>query len=145
MPQVKKQLKGGPIFTPDGFISAIKSARKNNITYSVNELTYQDFFDIKDLANSIGPVNTTTMKISEVKIMKIEREKENVVSVKYSFKDDTFVEQLVVKKKKNFNNIKLKPIFGTKPGIATNKKDDLLSLLDNGFIPKFYEHFYRSL
>lgn len=143
--QVKKQLKGGPIFTPDGFVAAIRAARKQGCSYSVNELTFQDFVDIKDLTQNIGPINTTAVKISDLKILKVEKGKQNTVFCKYSYEETEFCEHVIIKKWKSGKIVKLKPAFIKKPGIAPNKKDDLISLLDKGFIPKFYEHFYRSL
>ncbi|EZA58416.1 hypothetical protein X777_01373 [Ooceraea biroi] len=50
--QVKRLLKSGPMYTPESFISAIRSARKTGQPFQVNELCYEDFYDIKTLAST---------------------------------------------------------------------------------------------
>lgn len=142
--QVKRQLKSGPIYTPEGFISAIKAARKKGNPFSVNELSFTDFYDIKDLASSMGPVNLTGMKISEVKIMKVCRDSPASVFYKTSYTQTTFAEIKIIKKKAP-TKCNLKPAFFQKPGLAQNKKTDLLELLEKHHIPQFYHYFYSNL
>lgn len=45
--EIKRQLRFGPMYTPDAFVGAIKAARKKGIPFHVNELCYEDFYDWK--------------------------------------------------------------------------------------------------
>lgn len=90
--QVNWQLKSGPIYMPEGFISAIKVARKKWNSFSFNKLSFTDFYYIKDLASSMGPVNHTGMKISEIKIRNFCRDSPVSVFYKTSYAQTTFEE-----------------------------------------------------
>lgn len=142
--QVKRQLRGGPIYTPEGFISAIKAAKKNGEPFHINELCYEDFYDLKQLASAIGPINMSSVKWSDVKVIKVEKDSPCSLFYKLSYKNN-FEEVSVIKKKKLPDNLTIKPAFYTKPGLASKKKEDLMELLKKNYIPKFYSNFYNSL
>jgi len=41
---VSRTLKGGPIYTPDQYITLIRTSKKTGQPYQVIELTHEDFF-----------------------------------------------------------------------------------------------------
>lgn len=45
--EVKRQLRSGPMYTPDAFIGAIKAAREKSEPFHVHEMCFDDFFDWK--------------------------------------------------------------------------------------------------
>lgn len=47
--EVKRQLRSGPMYTPDAFIGAIKGARKKGEPFHVNEMCFDDFYDWKSI------------------------------------------------------------------------------------------------
>ncbi|KAL4711225.1 hypothetical protein ACJJTC_019066 [Scirpophaga incertulas] len=143
--QVKKQLKGGPMYTPEAFISAIKMAKKKGKPFHVNELLFDDFYDVKRLQSDIGPVNMTSVKTSEIKILKIVKDSPNVLFYKTSYADAEYTEAVIIKKKKRSNGIELYPAFSARPGINERKKKDLMDLVQKNLIPKFYKGFYENL
>ncbi|KAG5877470.1 hypothetical protein JTB14_029404 [Gonioctena quinquepunctata] len=53
--QMKQALKSGPIYSP-GLISLIRTAKGTGEPFSVNQLSYEHFFDLKHLASDIGPL-----------------------------------------------------------------------------------------
>ena len=59
--KTKQALKSGPIYTPEGLVSLIRTAKRTGEPFSVNELSYEDFFDLKLLASttatSFKPIN----------------------------------------------------------------------------------------
>lgn len=70
--QVKQQLKGGPIYTTESFNAAARAAKKTGKPFSVTELYFEDFFDIKALATEIG-LNMSQLKIAILKVLRVER------------------------------------------------------------------------
>ncbi|KAJ8877512.1 hypothetical protein PR048_021967 [Dryococelus australis] len=72
--QMKHMLKSEPMYTPEYFISAIRSAKKKGEPFHVNELCCEDFYDIKTMVNDTGPLNMSTLKLSDTKVVKVVRE-----------------------------------------------------------------------
>ncbi|CAG9812894.1 unnamed protein product [Phaedon cochleariae] len=97
--QVKRQLRGGPMYTPDAFIAAIRTAKKKGTPFTVNEMCYEDFYDLKQLASDIGPLTMTHLKLTEVKVMKVVLESPVSVYYKNSYNDE-FQEAKIITKKK---------------------------------------------
>lgn len=144
--QVKRQLRGGPIYSPEGFISAIRAAKKQGKPLIVNELCYEDFYDIKQISTYIGPMNMTNLKLNEVKVIRFERESPNSAYYKNSY-NDNFQEVNIIKRKKelDYSKIILQPAYQSKPGLAEKKKTDLMGLVKKNHIPKYYSKFYENL
>lgn len=144
---VKRLLKSGPMYTPDTFISAIRTARKVGQPFHVHEMCYDDFYDIKQLQMDTGPINMGAVKLADVKVMKVVRESPNSLFYKLSYSDTDFQEATVIKRKKRSSNsdVILTPVFTEKPGISERKKKDLMDLVHHNLIPKFYQPYYDSL
>ncbi|CAB3231730.1 unnamed protein product [Arctia plantaginis] len=52
--QIKKLLKAGPLYSPEAFIGAVKTARKKPAPFHVNEMCTEDFVDWKDACTQMG-------------------------------------------------------------------------------------------
>lgn len=49
-----KTLKSGPMYVPSQYALIIQNARKKSNPYKVNELSYKDIYQMKNLADDIG-------------------------------------------------------------------------------------------
>lgn len=147
--KMKKQLKGGPMFTPESFISCIRGARKRGDTpFHVTELSHDEIHDMKELAKDIGPINMpNTVKMSEIKVMQVKKEDPTKLYYKTSFEKTEYSSVTVIKKKRteNIERVELKPAFLQRPGLADHKKKDLILLLNNNKIPNYYRSYYENL
>lgn len=138
--QVKRQLRGGPMYSPDAFISAIRAAKKTGTSFNVNELTYEDFLDVKDLGSEI-----VIAKLADIKVIKVQKEYPTSAFIKTSYEDEFFKKVDIIKRKKPRNLVALKPAYTKPPGIQENKKKDLLDLVYKSHIPRYYFNFYNNL
>ena len=141
---MKRQLRSGPIYTPEGFVAAIRAAKKGGEPFHVSELCYEDFYDLKQLVSAIGPINLTPVKLTDIRVVKVQSDSPYSIFYKTSYSEE-FKELTVIKKKKTVENLPLKPAFCAKPGIPPKKKEDLLYLVRKNYIPKVYEYFYMNL
>lgn len=96
---VERLLKGGPIYTCEGFVTAIKGARKTGAPFKVHEQTFDNFYNIKNLVSEMG-VNMGSMKLSDAKVLKVTKANRGVISYKTSFNEE-FKDITTIKKKKN--------------------------------------------
>lgn len=95
--QVKRTLKSGPVYTPDQFISIIRSSKKTGTPYQVNELSHESFFDMKDLSNQILPPllrnnENESFKISDIRVLQVDRNYPKSFFYKTSYADEEFQE-----------------------------------------------------
>ncbi|KAL4152823.1 hypothetical protein QTP88_000656 [Uroleucon formosanum] len=147
--KTKQALKSGPIYTPEGLVSLIRTAKRIGEPFSVNELSYEDFFDLKLLASEIGSLrivkNTQNqpVKFKEIKMLKVQKDYPNSFFYKHSYGEADFMEAIIIRKVKIL--CPLKPAFNQKPGISEAKKNDLMRLIDKNLIPIVYKTFYDSL
>ncbi|CAG9773423.1 unnamed protein product [Ceutorhynchus assimilis] len=154
--EVKRVLKSGPIYTPDNFISIIRSAKKTGRPYKVIEMTHENFYNIKGLTGSgqesFKNKDKETVKTSEIKVMKMTREAPCSFFYKTSYMEEELKEVDTQSKKKslrgtskNNDRLILQPAYSKKRSLPENKKKDLLDLIKHNHIPKFYAHFYNDL
>lgn len=97
--QMKRQLRSGPVYTPEGFVSAIRAAKKQGEPFHVNELCHEDFYDVKQLSSAIGPINLTAVKLTDIRVVKVQSESPYSIFYKTSYSED-FKELTVIKKKR---------------------------------------------
>lgn len=147
--QVKKQVRGGPMYTPEAFISAVKTARTKPEPFKVNMMSHEDFLDWKDVCAQMGfnvvrDENGDSIKFTDLKVVKFKKDHPNIMFFKTSYRDVDFKRAEVIKKKRNFE-IHIKKAYNQRPGLSKKKKDDLLGLLNKKAIPSFYAPFYNSL
>ena len=141
------------IFVPSQWDTVVRLARKKN-PYVVVPLRFNQFFDLKKLANeNFGSFKYTTdgkrVNWIKIKILQVDRDRDNIIKFKYTFDDDNFMEINVEKKLKRRErrnkNILLQPKYTEKRKISTEKKADLLSLCTSFAIPPIHWPFYNSL
>lgn len=152
--EVKKQLRCGPIYTPDPFITCIRGAKKRGSPYTVTEMSHEDFYDLKQLNaemnyNLLKNTENAPVKVTDLKIIKVEKKFPASLFYKTSYSDESFKEAVVIRTTRSSSNqsamCDLKSAFSVKPGISQNKKNDLLGLLKNNHIPKYYSAFFENL
>ena len=152
--QIKKSLKSGPIYIPSQYVTLIQIAKKTGTPFTVEQLSSDDIYDIKDISKNIGDnytLNTNGEKVywNNIRIVKVEKCHPGIIFYKNTYENDEFMKINVNMKKKGRRssgipyNIKL--AYAEKPKITENKKRDLLSLCDSNHIPKVYHSFYKNL
>ncbi|CAH0674053.1 unnamed protein product [Spodoptera exigua] len=151
--EIKKNLKSGPIYSPDQYIALIKNAKKSKPAINVHELTFDSFVDTKILQEEWGyNYNTNmdgqTVNWNNIKVLMMKKEKPFSIFYKTSYKDDCFQEIDVRNKRKKMKlitEITLKKAYTERQDISLNKKKDLRDLVNKGLIPPFYANFYNSI
>lgn len=152
---VKKAKKSGPIYVPDQYVSIIRNSKKKGNPLDIKEMSFGDFFNVKNLHNEIAPsllksISGDEFKISAVRLLQFEKGSE-VFRFKTSYKQlewdcvDFGPKKRRLSDVKTLKEIKMKPAYTKKITITDNKKKDLKSLLDGGIIPQFYKPFFDSV
>lgn len=149
---VKKFLKAGPICIPAQYITLIRGAKKTGRPYQVNEMSYDSFFDLKNLAEqsligtNLKDSNGEAIKITSVSMFRFEKESPQKIFFKTSYSEKEFCEiHLKERRSKTRSTInELKQLYTSKIG-AEAKKTGLLKLLEKNVIPKSYAFFYENL
>lgn len=152
---LKKAKTSGPIYIPQQYVTLIRSAKKKGNPFVVQELTFTDFIDLKDLSdqlrlNSTKNTNGVQIKISAIKMLRFEKGS-NTYYYKTSYKQENWESVLIrpIGTRRSEGNIakkvKLKAAYQSKREISDNKITDLKHLLKNNYIPKFYEPFFNDL
>lgn len=151
--EVKKNLKSGPIYTPEQYIPLIKNAKKSKPPLMVHEMNYESFYDFKILQEEWGYNFTTNsdgqnVNWNEIKILKICKQNPTVFFYKTSYKQVNYQEVDVRNKRKKMKaltEISLQQAYSKKQEISANKKKDLKELITKALIPSFYAGFYNSI
>ena len=157
-------MKSGPLFTPDQFISIIRTAKKKGNPYAVTELAHNDFIDIKELTAAMGTnfiinENGESVLVSKIKMVKVEKDVPFSFFYKNSYSESDEEWKLVdIRHQKkstrtlgSANNVysdtlpALEKAYKTKLPLNDNKKKDLKFLLEKNFIPSYYQNFYNLL
>lgn len=147
---VTRALKSGPIYVPSQFITLIQNAKRKGKPYQVTEMSFDDFFDIKDLSDQFVNINsrqTESFKINEVKIMRVTKDNPGTIFYKNSYAEEQYKE-LIVKTKRtaqNLTSFQFCPVYKGPLPLSENKKSALLELLKAKHIKKFYADFYNSI
>lgn len=112
----------------------------------MNELCFQDIFDIKKLCTDLY-VNPRKVRFSDLKVIKIEKNKPNILFYKYSYNESYMDVEIISERKQiQFDNIILKKAFSKKPGIPETKKKGLLELIEKKkCVPLYYLDFFKNL
>lgn len=148
--EVRRQLRSGPMYTPDAFIGAIRAARKKGEPFQVNEMCFADFYDLKSLCNQMNfsllkDENNQPVKIAELKAIRFQKSDPDTIFFKNSYADKEYKKATAVKKNKRNNNLELKHAYNEKPGLSDKKKADLMDLVNKNLIPRYHRPFYESL
>lgn len=145
---VKKYKRSSPIYIPDHYASIIRSAKKTGSPYKVNELCFKDIFDLKKLTSDLFLNIPKNVKLSETRVIKIEKAYPNTLFYKTSFEQPEFCQAEIISKRKNIDiyQIDLNKAYVKKPGITEAKKNGLLSLVEKKkCVPMYYLDFFKNL
>lgn len=156
--QVSKSLRSGPIYVPQQYVTIIRGAKKSGKLYQVKELNYEEFFDLKDLAaksgfNVLKNPNGELVKVSDITILRVEKEFPFRVLYKTSFSETDFkvieIKKARVSSTRSSNEFpiipELKSAYNDKQKIKDKKKEGLSKLMEKNIIPKYYSQFYKNL
>uniref|UniRef100_A0A6P7GAH1 Uncharacterized protein LOC114339788 n=1 Tax=Diabrotica virgifera virgifera TaxID=50390 RepID=A0A6P7GAH1_DIAVI len=155
--EIKKALKSGPIYSPDQYVHIIRNSKKTGKAYEVNELIHDNFYDIKELANSIGKnfsrnIEKETVKMGDIKILKVEKNDSDsnyCYLYKTSYEDTEFkivkIDNIGKTRKTANNNVVLKQAYREKIPVCEKKKKGLLDLITKNIVPRFYKQFFENL
>lgn len=151
---VKRAKKAGPIYTPAEYISLIKNAKKKGESFTVKEMNFDSFFDMKMLSDDVNlnvtkDVDRNSIKILEIKAIEFTKGSETY-QYRDSYKSDKWtVANIRVGRIGNRNirvkDIILKQLYNEKLPIPNRKKEDILQLISSNIVPKFYEQYYNNL
>lgn len=128
--EVKRNLKSGPIYSPDQYIALIKNAKKSKPPLNVHELTFDSFMDIKILQEEWGynfnaDMEGRTVNWNDIKVLMMSKEKPFSFLCKNSYKNESFCEINVRNKRKKMKfitDITLKKAYTQRQEISINKK-----------------------
>lgn len=108
-------------------------------------MAYNDFMDIKQppVPRLNKSVEGTVIKLSDIKVEKIEDDKVKIY-YKTSYFDDFKELNLCTKRTNTRSNRsqELKQLYNEKLDLFERKKTDVKSLVDAGLIPNFYSSYY---
>lgn len=140
--QIRRLKKGGPIFVPETLVTAIRSAKKTGQPFQVRVMQYDDFKNVKSLTTQMGAINVKDLRLSEIKVMKFEKQCPASVLVKYSYSDEFKRVQLIRKPKVATD---LLQCYSEKIPLSENKKKDLKELCEKGLKPRPYSDFFNNI
>lgn len=149
---ITKTLKSGPIYTPDQYISIIRTAKKKGPPYKVIEMDHKSFYDIKSLASDVGNnfnknTDNESVKMTNIKILKVKDDHKGFFFYKTSYDDIEFkCVKVTGRNSKHLDeHYKLKSAYKKRNGISENKKKGLLDLVNKNIVPNYYRQFYEGL
>ncbi|KAJ8963754.1 hypothetical protein NQ314_005405 [Rhamnusium bicolor] len=145
---IKKYKKSSPIYVPDQYACIIRSAKKNEFPYKVNELCFKDVVDLKKLTSDLFLNVPKNIKISELKTIKVDKKYPNHLFFKTSFEETDFNQAEILSSRKNIDitKIEIKNAYVRKPGITEEKKKGIISLIEKKkCVPMYYLDFYNNL
>lgn len=148
----RRVLKSGPIYVPTQWIPVIKLAKKKGNPYIVEEMCTSSFRDFKELSTEVGTnftLNTLKEKVvwSNIKIIKVEKYKPNLIFYKTDYNQNDF-QCIEVKKRhrmKSLPSVHLKSAYEHPPTISHEKKEGLLYLCTTNAIKEPYHDYYKLL
>nr|CAH7766802.1 unnamed protein product [Callosobruchus chinensis] len=152
--EIKKNLKSGPIYTPQQYIPLIKCAKKSGKPFIIHELGFDFFKDLKHLQENWGYNYNENDKRepviwNDIKIFRFCKGEPFTVFYKTSYAEDNFQTINVRNKRKknmpDITSITLKQAYDDQLALSDNKKKALKYLLSRDLIPQFYESFYKDL
>lgn len=121
---LQKLVKAGPIFTTEGFITAIKGAKKTGQPYRAVPLSHADFLDLKKLNMDFGPFKTAEVKLASVKALKLTQEYPSKIFLKHSFTETNYKEVVLIKNLKNLSKKASLEVYTEKKGLNRKPKRD---------------------
>lgn len=153
--QITRYKKSAPIYAPHQYVTLIRQAKKTGNAYNVIEMSHENFFDLKNLAESLGIKAAykndqgDPLKISDIKVFKVEKEEREMFLYKHSYDDQKFLCASLININKRVSNVNasliLKKAYKKKTGLSEAKKKGIMSLIQKNTVPGFYADFYKNL
>lgn len=153
---IKRALKSGPIYIPAQYAALIRTAKKSGSPFKLTEMSYDSFFDLKNLCERTAVnfnVNNEgeSLKFSQISEFKVVKNDEDKFHYKTSY-TETEYKTVNIKESRTrnsilmpFSKIELKACYNNCIPISKKKYQDIQSLLDANLIPKCYSYFYNAL
>lgn len=134
-------------------MAIIKNAKKSGKKFSVHELTFDSFLDLKKLQEDWGlnfnkSKDGGTVSWNDLKVIRVSKDTPFSFFVKTSYKDSEYQEVSIRNKRKKMLPLcEIVPsnVYTQKQELSENKKKDLRELLTKKLIPNFYSDFYNSI
>ncbi|KAL0821161.1 hypothetical protein ABMA28_005780 [Loxostege sticticalis] len=151
--EIKKNERGGPIYAPCQYATIIKSARKSGNPFTVKELNYDFFLNLKQLQDQWGynfneNVEKEKLNWTDIKILRFVKNELFFFQYKTSYLQTEFKTINMRNKRRKMlgaDEIVLEKLYRQPFTLKENKKKDLKDLARKNLIPSFYAAFYNSL
>lgn len=151
--EIKRNKKSGPIYSPIQYITLIKSSRKHGKPFTVKELTYDFFVDVKNLQekwayNFNEDEHKNTLSWNNVKVLKFCKENCFSFCYKTSYSQSEFTMVNMRNKRKKMmpaEEITTTKAFTKRLELSENKKKDLRDLVTKNLIPNYYAEFFNNI
>lgn len=153
---IKRALKSGPIYTPDQYVMLVKTAKKTGEPYIVEELSFDDIFDLKKMTEqtSFGfnkDNSGNIFRFNDACVFKVERESPDKFFYKNSYEESEYKEVGIKSRSSRigtsdtFQNVKLQCAYKNPLPIPKKKYADLMDLVKANAIKKCHSNFYKNL
>ncbi|CAG9813604.1 unnamed protein product [Phaedon cochleariae] len=154
---IKRALKSGPIYTPDHYMMLVKGAKKTGTPYKVEEMSFDDFFDLKKLTtqtsfNYYRDSSGDIVKMNDACVFRVEKNSPDIFFYKTSFSQTDYKSVSIRQRNTrttaafdSFETANLECAYQDVIPIPKKKFDDLMDLLKSNAIKKCHSHFYNSL
>nr|CAH7758669.1 unnamed protein product [Callosobruchus chinensis] len=152
---IERARKHKSIYTTREWSVLISTARRNPRPYYVNNLRFDDFCDLQELAATMTPnttTNTNQEKVQWLKIkwMRFEKTDPYLIKYKYELSDEEFLLIDVAGRRKRgrhqgWSSYELSKKYSQRIPISLKKKNDLLFLLRTKVIPTEYQQYIQDI
>lgn len=152
--KIKKSLRSAAIYSPAQYFTLIRTAKSNGKPFAVSELTYDSFYDFKEVSPKIGKnfsknIQNESVKMNDISIIYVSKSDPGTFFYKTSYSDTSYKQIKVTGSTRSTQNDLLTPnlpaAYSERIKITSKKKQGLLKLVEKNIIPKYYEDFYQNL
>ena len=147
---IEKTSKGKTIFVTSDWVNVIQSAKTGKNPYKVTQIQQNSIFDFKAFAENQNWDEFTIglkIKLSNVRELRTNIYKNNIVQFKYEFDGDFY--ELNVNERKGrplrLETFVLRAPYSKPFPLSKGKIKDLMPTYSSGTIPSSYHAFYESL
>lgn len=137
---IESSIRNTVIWAPSQWLTVCQLARKEPAPYQVETLTHENFKNYEQLSEKYFKGNLIG-KISKLRIATFKKSSPNVMTVKYSMKDDAAEETIPIISKPKVLAAKYKSCLP----ITNTKYSDLKKLCDTNVIPSIFHAEYLKL
>ncbi|KAJ8914399.1 hypothetical protein NQ315_017493 [Exocentrus adspersus] len=151
---IERASKNIPIYLPDQWYTLVRTAKRSNPQYKVQEMAKEFIFDLKDLQlqttlNWDKDINNEKVKWQKIKIIETNPRYPDTILFKYEYEASEYNRiNLLQKGRKRMqekNDYLMKPLYRTLVPIKKKKYEHLLFLCNKLVIPSQYHDFFQGL